>query len=1360
MENYFREKKQIENNRNEIVLQCLDWIAGDEETNDLPDDDDINYGKEDCGRDLSYSKYIIKCFGVNREGESLYVKIMNYKPYFYLKIPSNWTNEIITDFKNTIKNKCLYNKDSEQFGRRYEDYIVSMKIEKKKDFYGFHNDKQFRFLKIVFTSENVMKKISYLLRNNFNIGNIRNTKNMKTYESNLPSLLRFYHIRNILPTGWVSIKKYRELDVFEATTQYEIICDWNEINSAEELYGNNIAPILQASFDIETYSHTGAFPTPDIKENVVFQIATSFKKYGDSDFFVKHLICLKDCAPIHKDEANRRFLEQDKPKSVLVINTDEIGENPNQTEEETIEQNDLNMNYEIISQAEVIVECYNTEKEVLMAWQRLINKMDPDILYTYNGDKFDCNYLYERAKLCKILNRFSLLGRLKDIRSNITEETFESGAYGTNHYKRLVMQGRINFDLLIYIMREKKLDMYKLDFVSKEYLKDAKVDVSPKEMFKLFREGTPIGIKKVGVYCIQDTCLPMRLMDKLDVIPVMIEMSKITCVPFSFLIYKGQQIKVFSQITRDCRNKGYVVPHLYPDNDHLRFKGATVLTAKSKAYFGDPVTTLDFASLYPTLMMANNICYTSYVIDEKYDNLPGVDYLTVEWEEDEEELNEKQESYTPPKYTGKKLQYRYRYAQNNESILPTLLNELYTSRKAVKKMMGKEDDPFKKSVLNSRQLAIKVSMNSIYGFLASQMVKCKALARTVTTIGRQMLVSTQDFIHNDWVDFVKNYQITNVDKKDFKITMTNKVGDNEIIPVGKTVIDEYKEGEYLVDKPETYQTECVYGDSVTGDTPLLIKNGDNIYYESIDNIGKEWLPYNEFKPDEKIAYEKSQSNPGRIQIWTDKGWTNIKRVIKHKTYKKIFRVITISGCIDVTEDHSLLTPELEPIKPTECKRGVKLLHSFPETTTIGILPKYKDKIELKYGRTTICQCNINRELCENNEKLILAYYYYYTKHMEKNRKTVSYIHYLHNKNGLDTISVENKHVNVTTDIHKIKKIFFLRYTDRNEFVYDLETDCGRFAAGIGELVVKNTDSVFFINKTPITTNIESTRLEKITEAFKLGIVAGELATKRLFKHPVWLEFEKVYYNLILIQKKMYIGPLYEKPDEMSYIDTKGVALKRRNYCKYVKGVCQRIVDVLITEELNGVDRCIEIIKEELSNLIHGKIDMDKLTMTTSLKDKYKLENAPQVALRDKLAERDPGSAPQSGDRMKYLYVTNQIKDGKFIKLSEKSKNYEKIEDPDYAKANRLDIDTIYYIEKQLYKPISQIFSVLVDGSDELLNSYIVKAQNMRRGQRDIMEMITGTATEISKLKLKPKRKQKKDIPDKNQQSILSFYKKS
>jgi DNA polymerase delta subunit 1 len=209
-------------------------------------------------------------------------------------------------------------------------------------------------------------------------------------------------------------------------------------------------------------------------------------------------------------------------------------------------------------------------------------------------------------------------------------------------------------------------------------------------------------------------------MKKLFTIENLIEMAKATWVPLSFLSERGQQIKVFSQLSRKARDLGFMIPVMQIKGTDDKYQGATVLEAQTGAYYS-PITALDFASLYPSIMCAHNLCYSTMVINPKYDNLPGVTY---------EQFGQ------------------FRFAQNVPSLLPSILSELKQFRKKAKKLMAQHEGTPMEAIYNGQQLAYKISMNSVYGFTGASkgMLPLVAIASTVTMRGRQMIEETKNYV--------------------------------------------------------------------------------------------------------------------------------------------------------------------------------------------------------------------------------------------------------------------------------------------------------------------------------------------------------------------------------------------------------------------------------------------------------------------------------------------------------------------------------------------------------------------------------------------------------------------------------------
>lgn len=317
-----------------------------------------------------------------------------------------------------------------------------------------------------------------------------------------------------------------------------------------------------------------------------------------------------------------------------------------------------------------------------------------------------------------------------------------------------------------------------------------------------------------------------------------------------------------------------------------------------------------------------------------------------------------------------------------------------------------------------------------------------------------------------------------------------------------------------------------------------------------------------------------------------------------------------------------------------------------------------------------------------------------------------------NKNGNACIE-NNSIVNTLTNNGGYDIVTSVEEIDYNDYVYDIETDHGKFQAGVGDIIVSNTDSVFVKFKTPtsdkykerdiqlknkkvLSESEEKELLElknqTMKEAFEMGEKASKEITESLFKKPNLLEFEKVYFPLMLFGKKMYIAALYEsnhlKPD---YIDKKGVALKRRDNCGFLKRVYNHVVNLVMEKGERGLEESLEYLDLQIDNLANNKISFDELIITKTLKSGYKTENIPHKVLAEKMFERDPGSAPRMNERVPFMFITHPNK---------KAKMYEKVEDPGYAKEHNLYPDLLYYLENQLKNPLSQFYGCLI-GEEEI-----------------------------------------------------------
>ncbi|CAG8481847.1 18333_t:CDS:10, partial [Gigaspora rosea] len=216
-------------------------------------------------------------------------------------------------------------------------------------------------------------------------------------------------------------------------------------------------------------------------------------------------------------------------------------------------------------------------------------------------------------------------------------------------------------------------------------------------------------------------------------------------------------------------------------------------------------------------------------------------------------------------------------------------------------------------------------------------------------------------------------------------------------------------------------------------------------------------------------------------------------------------------------------------------------------------------------------------------------------------------------------------------------------------------------------------------------------VDNLVDAMKLGQEAAEYVTGK-FLRPIKLEFEKVYFPYLLINKKRYAGLYWTNSEKWDKLDTKGIETVRRDNCLLVQNVIETCLrKVLIDRDVSGA---VSYAKKTISDLLQNKIDMSQLVITKALSKSDYSAKQPHVELAERMRKRDPGSAPTLGDRVAYV----------IIKGTKGAAAYEKSEDPIYVLENNIPIDTSYYLENQLSKPLLRIFEpILGDKAESLLS---------------------------------------------------------
>ncbi|XP_031129321.1 DNA polymerase delta catalytic subunit [Ipomoea triloba] len=613
---------------------------------------------------------IIRIFGVTKEGHSVCCHVHGFEPYFYISCPAGMGPDDISRFHQILEDRMR----EANRNNRVPKFVRRIEIVQKRSIMYYQQQGSQPFLKIVVALPTMVTTCRGILDRGIQIDGL-GMKSFMTYESNVLFALRFMIDCGVVGGNWIEVPagKYKKSSKNISYSQLEFDCLYSDLISHKpEGEFSKMAPFRILSFDIECAGRKGHFPEPT--HDPVIQVANLVTLQGQDQPFVRNVMTLKSCSPI-------------------------VG---------------------------VDVMSFETEREVLLAWRDFVREVDPDILIGYNICNFDLPYLIRRAEALGMVE-FPILGRVRNSRVRVKETTFSSRQLGTRESKEITLEGRVQFDLLQVVQRDYKLSSYSLNSVSAHFLNEQKEDVHHSIISDL-QNGNSETRRRLAVYCLKDAYLPQRLLDKLMFIYNYVEMARVTGVPISFLLSRGQSIKVLSQLLRKAKEKNLVIPNVkQAGSEQGTYEGATVLEPRA-GFYEKPIATLDFASLYPSIMMAYNLCYCTLVTpdDVRKLNLPL------------ECVNK-----TPSGETFVKSNLQ-------KGILPEILEELLAARKRAKADLKEAKDPLEKAVLDGRQLALKISANSVYGFTGATVgqLPCLEISSSVTSYGRQMIEHTKKLVED------------------------------------------------------------------------------------------------------------------------------------------------------------------------------------------------------------------------------------------------------------------------------------------------------------------------------------------------------------------------------------------------------------------------------------------------------------------------------------------------------------------------------------------------------------------------------------------------------------------------------------
>lgn len=832
-----------------------------------------------------------------------------------------------------------------------------------------------------------------------------------------------------------------------------------------------------------------------------------------------------------------------------------------------------------------LILCNGDDDEVILAFADILKRFYPEYRLAFNQFGFDDPFICERINQ-KQYDKFDLFANMalpmpyehiypakrKMIDTLYIETKIKlDGVFDTSGTKkRLHLPGTLNIDMMIALKKMNPKDDMLASHGLRSYLErynlPAKLDMTPAEMNECFAKQDEVGMYDTAEYCVVDSLSCVRLEQKVSLIASYHATAHLALcsIPDAFIRAGGMKVKnVIYCIGRRMQCN-------YTENPKKiefkgKFPGAVVFAPLKGLYNDQPTIALDFASLYPSIMRALWISSETYLEDSgKAEELrqEGYDVFDFHLKWTYPELNEELKE-TVEKKVDKKVYYVRKTpdGDNCRGVYPVCLEFLAKTRKMYKNKMaeagrkiaklqkqGIDDDEMKEAIIeekdyNQKQLATKIVMNTLYGSIGMKAFNLYNvyLASTITLFGQKSIKASSE--------------------------VATKQG-------------------YV----------RLYGDSFVGNTPLIFRH-EHITIMRIDEFDN----YSDWNLRED---GKEYMEIPNLEVWEKDRFVKVNQIIRHKTDKTIMRVGTHCGIVDVTTDHSLYNEMEEKISPEEViVKETKLLTSNLDSL-VELIEENSSLYEEDYNLDTIRMMGMilgrngdkviddipvnhkgenvipgeillstqevvksfvegfilsNSEISKNINILTIK-----TKEMAMNIIILLKRIGLNNYQVFDTIEGYKIVIDATieddTNLVMYKHIFHPIYTD---YVYDLNTETGKHHAGLGDIVVSNTDSIFLLPKKEMLEGIEEPRMkvkkcQDLADKLLTDIRAEIRAITRRDTNVINMELDKLLYPALYCGKKKYYAIIWEgdkEPEE--YIS--GLEFKKRGKSQLLVDLSQRVV---------------------------------------------------------------------------------------------------------------------------------------------------------------------------------------------------------
>jgi len=1261
-----------------------------------------------------------KCYAESNTGESNNAKsiichIIDYEPYFYLKIPEEWTHGHVIRFLKDIDGNietlisCIKNYDPTQdlLEPKQSDIVHC------KELYGFRCDETkerltYQFVKLRFSSHTAMSKYSEAIRKKYSLLKRQSNNHYDPlyrqwisldkddncdshlYESNIHPMIRFIHYSKIQPANWIQVDYEDLLTNDPSYPHVDYVINDIHYDSVHPIQNESIFPFVIASYDIECDSSHGDFPlaNKDMKKLAIdIYDSITHKNHTPDQYpgFIKP--CLKHAFQIPTET---QLHELSTKLDINLVYTKD-NKQPSDDSMEMIKD---------MFEEDSFIEQFTEKKKRDSIIKRLTNALnsmtdDTDKRLQVEGDKvIQIGTVFQRFGETEPYKRHILVIAPED---NLPDDQICSDLEGIEvvcckNEKQLLLRWK---DI---IKREDPdyltgYNIFGFDFA---YMID-RMKVYCKCKDRWCTKGCPfnkfMNIGKINsIYAYYDRNKRCKEIKK--------KTSNFGSLDYNRYIHMDGRIiyDLQKEIEKSCNLESYKLDNVAAHfmRGKITFIESVSKTHNERIVFSTKLHTKEFGHLkkgdYISLRLHSNIGETYFKNNKKYkiselvsnesDSYISITSGYILFNEKVHEKFHRHSTWSP----NESMYFKIEWCLMKDDISPQDIFDKHKQgpdeRAEVAKYCIQDCELCINLTLALDIIPNNISMANVcwvpqsYIYLRGQGAKIFSLiSKECDNFGYRIPTLVQPFTGHEYIKMYKEWSGTDKEKqlrmKDYLIQEKYKDW------YGTEWKSNYNNDLHNESNWKPYKEYSIddYLDVITTDNPpprvgyegaIVLDPEPGIYLD--DPVGV--VDYASLYPssiiEKNVSHDTLIEDPKYLKYLDPSEYETI--TYDNYIYEEEAGKITISKKRSLT-------------KPTITCYYLKKQEGKPA----GIIPTVVQQLLDQRKATKKRLKNETNEFKKGVlESLQLAY------------KLVA--NSVYGQTGARTSPIYKNILAASTTAIGRERIYDAKtgVEDRwwRESEWAIKHKCRP-----PKVIYGDTDSVF-IKWQRFKNDVELTGKEALEFCIECGKDAGKWVTQHMLHKPQDLEYEKTFYPFILVSKKRYVADKFEFDINSCKRNSMGIVLKRRDNAPIVKHVFGNVIEKIMIDK--DLDKAVEWLKQTLADITDGKFPMSYFIITKSLRGYYK--NPGSIAhkvLADRIGERDPGNKPKAGDRIPYVYhkvdedpiYLGTYKNGKPKYKKRNILQGDRIEDPEYVRKNNKEIDYKFYITNQIMNPVKQVLDL-------------------------------------------------------------------